>query len=166
MALYLDTETTGLSAAAGDRIVEVAIVNDVGKVLLNTLVNPDRSIPPRATEIHGITDAMVANAPSYDSVWRELHRIVSGEHLIIYNAAYDTTFFPDRLKCAIQVSCAMVTFAKTYAAGDSRHTRSTWKSLDVATRHIAYKWEGDPHRALADALACKAVWQWLRNRKS
>jgi len=45
MSLFLDTETTGLSPAAGDAIVELAIVDSGGRIILNTLVDPGRTIP-------------------------------------------------------------------------------------------------------------------------
>jgi len=52
--VYLDTETTGLSPGNGARIVEIAILDDDGRPLLDTLVNPDCEIPDEASSIHGI----------------------------------------------------------------------------------------------------------------
>jgi DNA polymerase III epsilon subunit-like protein len=54
MPVYLDTETTGLSPARGDAIVEVAIVDSCGRALIDTLVNPGRHISWQATQVHGI----------------------------------------------------------------------------------------------------------------
>ncbi|MCW3664158.1 3'-5' exonuclease, partial [Burkholderia cenocepacia] len=58
--ILLDTETTGLDESA--EIVEIAVIDDAGNVLLNTLVKPKHPIPNSATAIHGITNAMVATA--------------------------------------------------------------------------------------------------------
>ena len=66
--LYLDTETTGLSPSRGDRIVELAVVDDAGCPVINTLVNPERDIPWDAVRIHGITDEMVAQAPTMEEL--------------------------------------------------------------------------------------------------
>ena len=57
--VYLDTETTGLSARAGARLVEVAIVDDSGTPLFDSLINPGIPIPWGASSIHGISDSMV-----------------------------------------------------------------------------------------------------------
>ncbi|NDD11792.1 MAG: hypothetical protein EB072_03880 [Betaproteobacteria bacterium] len=56
MPVFLDTETTGLSPSSGDKIVEIAIVDGSGRILLNSLVDPGRAIPWHATNVHGITD--------------------------------------------------------------------------------------------------------------
>ena len=153
MLLFLDTETTGLSAAAGDRIVEVAIVDESGRALIDTLVDPGRSIPTSATRIHGITDRMVRGAPTLEALMPEIRRIVGGSHVVIYNATYDAPFFPEELGFAAQISCAMRRYA------EMRYGR--WVKLDVAAHAVGHRWTGQAHRALADALACRSVWNWL-----
>lgn len=156
MALYLDTETTGFSAYSGDVIVEVAIVDDTGRTIMDTLVNPRRPIPWQATNVHGITDAMVRGKPSIEQLLPRIHEIIANEHVVVYNAAFDTQFFPDRLRQARMVSCAMTRFAQEQGG--------PWRKLEVAARHVGHCWTGDAHRALADALACRSVWLWLEQR--
>ena len=85
----LDTETTGLHPAA--RIVEIAVTTASGTVLLNTLINPGEAIPPEATAIHGIDDAMVAGAPSFSDVLPRLTEALAGRKVVIYNSEYDTS---------------------------------------------------------------------------
>ena len=156
MALFLDTETTGFSPGAGDAIVEVAIVDEDGRAVIDTLVNPQRSIPWQARNIHGISDDMVRGMPTLDQVLPHVRQVIAGEQVVIYNAEFDTRFFPDRLRHARMVSCAMTRFAQELGG--------PWRKLDVAARHVRHRWTGDPHRALADALACRAVWMWLQKR--
>ena len=84
MTLYLDTETTGFSPAAGDAVVEIAIVDDFGCSVINTLVNPRRSIPWQARNIHGISDEMVRGKPTLDQLLPRIHEIVAGEQVVIY----------------------------------------------------------------------------------
>jgi len=153
MALYLDTETTGLHASGGDTIVEIAIVDERGVALINTLVNPRRSIPWYASNVHGISDSMVKGMPTLDDLYPQIRKVISGQQLVIYNAPFDTSFFPTRLSEAKSVDCAMRGFASAMG-GRSR-------KLDVAAAHVGHVWTGDAHRALADTLACRSVWRWL-----
>jgi DNA polymerase III subunit epsilon len=158
--LFLDTETTGLSPPK-DKVVEVAIADIDGNVLLDTLVNPGRPIG-FATTIHHITDDMVAGAPTSKQLWPKIQGIVRGSHLIIYNAQFDTGFFPDKLECAEKVSCAMLRFAKIY--GQKRYGSYTWQKLTTAADYIGYTWKGDAHRALADVQATRALWKWMERQ--
>jgi len=80
----LDLETTGLDPRT-DLVVAAAIIPVVGgepRAGYVTLVNPGRTIPPAASAIHGITDAMVESAPTIDEALRHIDR-VAGRHLIV-----------------------------------------------------------------------------------
>lgn len=156
MALFLDTETTGFSPGAGDTIVEVAIVDDHGRTLIDTLVNPRRSIPWQASNVNGIYDDMVRGKPTLEQLLPLIREAIADEQVVIYNAEFDSRFYPGRLRQAKMVSCAMTRFAD---ALDGR-----WRKLEEAARHVRHRWTGDPHRALADALACRSVWLWLEKR--
>ena len=155
MPVFLDTETTGLSPAKGDMIVEIAIVNDDGRTMIDTLVDPGRSIPWQASRIHGITQEMVRGKPSLTELMPRIMDIVRGEEVVIYNANFDAPFFPGRLAQASAIRCAMIQFAEAQGGG-------RWRKLDVAAQHVGHRWTGAAHRALADAQACRSVWQWLR----
>lgn len=157
MALYLDTETTGFSAYAGDRIVEIAIVDESGHAVMESLVNPRRPIPWQATNVHRITDSMVRGKPTLEQLLPRIGEIIAGERVVIYNATFDVQFFPDQLRQAKTVSCAMTRFADALGG--------RWQKLDVAARHVGHRWTGEAHRALADSLACRSVWQWLEQQK-
>ena len=100
MTLFLDTETTGLNPGAGDTIVEVAIVDDLGRTLIETLVNPRHPIPSQVRMIHGISDKMVRTKPTLQQVLPRIHEIIAGERVVIYNAKFDKSFFPGRLRHA------------------------------------------------------------------
>jgi DNA polymerase III epsilon subunit-like protein len=96
MALYLDTETTGLHASGGDAIVEIAIVDERGVALINTLVNPNRTIPWHASNVHGLSDSMVRGMPDLNDLLPQIRKVISGQQLVIYNAPFDVSFFPNR----------------------------------------------------------------------
>lgn len=159
---FLDTETTGLHPPH-DKLVELAIINETGDAVLDTLVNPERAIG-FATQIHGISDAMVATAPTMETLWPQIRDIVAGNHIVIYNAQFDTRYFPDQLKCAAKISCAMLRFAPIYGEVHPTYGSFTWQKLTTAAAHIDYEWVGDPHRALADTLATRALWIWMEHK--
>lgn len=91
----IDTETTGMSPANGDRVVEVAAVCIRDGALAqeySSLVQPGRAIPADATRVHGITDAMVAQAPTPAGVARTLRETCAGLPLVFHNAPFDLPF--------------------------------------------------------------------------
>jgi DNA polymerase-3 subunit epsilon len=93
--LALDTETTGMSPASGDRLVEVAYVPIAdGKAGegWSSLVRPGRPIPVGASNVHRITDPMVAGAPGYAEVGRVVRQACADLPLVFHNAPFDLPF--------------------------------------------------------------------------
>ena len=158
--IYLDSETTGLSSS--DKMVELAIIDDEGHVLINTLLDPQKRISQGAYEVHGISDDMVADAPTLQQLESEIIQVVENKHVIIYNAKFDLRYLTTKVKKAMgDVSCCMEAFAPVYGEWNSYRQSYKWQPLPIAAKHIRYKWEGTAHRALSDTLACRAVWHWL-----
>lgn len=161
MIYFLDTETTGLRNA---EMVECAIIDDTGRTVLDTLCNPGFPIPPDATRIHGITDAMVAEAPPADAVRAFVLELVRANTVVIYNAAYDVQFFPGIRDSAAAIPCCMLAAAPLFGAWSEHHGSYSWPKLQDAAAKCGFVSEEAAHRARADTLACRAVWHWLRNR--
>lgn len=93
--IALDTETTGMTPAAGDRLCEVARVAIVDGELgeeWSSLVHPARAIPWGATRVHGISDAMVAGAPPAAQVGGVLREACGDWLLVFHNHAFDLPF--------------------------------------------------------------------------
>ncbi len=94
--VVLDTETTGLEPAEGHRIIEIGCVELVNRRLsgnnFQQYINPDREIDAGAVEVHGITNASLADQPRFEAVAPELLGYLAGAELIIHNAPFDLGF--------------------------------------------------------------------------
>jgi DNA polymerase-3 subunit epsilon len=94
--VVLDTETTGLNARNGDRIVEVGCVELVGRKpsgrRLHLYLNPEREVPIDAQRIHGLSDEFLADKPKFRDVASEVAEFIRDAELVIHNAAFDMEF--------------------------------------------------------------------------
>jgi DNA polymerase-3 subunit epsilon len=100
--IFLDTETTGLNAQAGDRIVEIGCVEMVGRRLTGDnrhfYLNPQRPSHPDALRVHGLTDEFLADKPRFEAIADELLRYLAGAELVIHNAPFDIGFLDEEFK--------------------------------------------------------------------
>jgi DNA polymerase-3 subunit epsilon len=148
--IILDTETTGLGEDA--EICELAIINIRGDELFNRLIKPMRPIPPEASKIHGITDNMVVDAPTWADVHDEIMAIITGaSRLLIYNEAFDIKLIRQSAFAAgmsdkaldwlllIHSQCVMEKFAEWYGDWNDYYQTYRWQKLSTAE-----------HRALED----------------
>lgn len=94
--VVLDTETTGLEVLNGHRIIEIGAVEILNRRLtgrtFHKYINPDRAIDDGAKEVHGITEAFLADKPRFAEVWPELDAFLRGAELVIHNAPFDIAF--------------------------------------------------------------------------
>ncbi|CAN8139093.1 DNA polymerase III subunit epsilon [uncultured Thiomicrorhabdus sp.] len=99
--ILMDTETTGFDPQTGDRIIEIGAVELVKRRLTGNnyhqYINPERSIPAEAIQVHGITDDRVANEPKFAEVIDAFMQYVEGAELIIHNAPFDVGFINHEL---------------------------------------------------------------------
>ena len=91
--LFLDTETTGLSAEGGDRVIELGCVELVNRKLtgnnLHFYFNPGRDSHEDALKVHGISNEFLRDKPKFNDVVQEILDYVQGAEIIIHNAALD-----------------------------------------------------------------------------
>lgn len=94
--LIMDTETTGLDALKGDRVIEVGIVEMVGRKFtgekLHVYLNPQRGMDEEVIRIHGISEAFLADKPTFDKVAKDLYDFMDGAEIIAHNASFDMNF--------------------------------------------------------------------------
>lgn len=99
--IVLDTETTGLEAAQGHRIIEIGCVELVNRRPTDNhfhhYLQPDREIDEGAIEIHGITNEFLRDKPRFEDVAEQFLEFIRGAELIIHNAAFDVGFIDHEL---------------------------------------------------------------------
>ena len=100
--IVLDTETTGLSAENGDRIIEIGCVELVGRKLTGNnkhfYLNPERDSHEDALKVHGISNEFLKDKPKFAAVADELLDYLQGAEIIIHNAPFDVSFLNKELE--------------------------------------------------------------------
>jgi DNA polymerase III subunit epsilon len=148
----IDIETTG-GLANRDKITEIAIVLFDGDRIIDqwdTLINPERSIPPEITRITGITNQMVADAPKFYEVASKVVEMTEGTVFVAHNVRFDYSFIKEEFRqlgytftkkqlCTVRLTRKAFPGLSSYSLGNLiRHF-----GISVANRH----------RALDDTLA-------------
>jgi DNA polymerase III subunit epsilon len=99
--VVLDTETTGLSAENGDRIIEIGCVELFNRKLtghnLHHYINPERDSHEDALKVHGISNEFLRDKPKFAELADEILEYLSGAELIIHNAPFDLSFLNKEL---------------------------------------------------------------------
>ena len=94
--IVLDTETTGLDAKNGHRIIEIGCVEMINRRLTGNhfhyYINPEREIDEGAQEVHGISLEFLQDKPKFNEIVEEFLSYVDGAELIIHNASFDVGF--------------------------------------------------------------------------
>ena len=99
--IVLDTETTGLEAEKGHRLVEICCLEldrrlPTGK-FFHTLINPEREVPPEAVNIHGLSGEKLKTAPLFSQIADPLLEFIGDSRLVIHNAEFDLKFLNSEL---------------------------------------------------------------------
>ncbi len=100
--IVLDTETTGLSAAQGHRIIEIGCVELVNRRLTgrewHRFINPERDIDEGAERVHGISRESLEDKPYFNEIAEEFLEFIQDAELVIHNADFDVGFLDHELK--------------------------------------------------------------------
>ena len=151
--VVFDLETTGVSVEH-DVIIEIAAVKVVkGKVVdtFQTLVNPERPIPPGASRVNGITDDMVADAPLIDEALEAFLEFIGDAVLVGHNIqSFDMNFIYDASMSVFQKPVTNDFIDTLYMARKCLPELNNHKLVDLAAHYHISK-EG-AHRALNDCM--------------
>ncbi len=155
--VFIDLETTGANFAR-DRILEIGIV-EVGPDGVReweSLVNPGVPVTPFITDLTGIDDAMVADAPSFESLATTLRERLAGKLFIAHNARFDYGFMKAEFaRLGIDFRATVLCTVKLSRKLFPHHPRHNLDTL-IARHDIVVDAR---HRALADASVLWALWQ-------
>lgn len=154
--LIMDTETTGLDALKGDRVIEVGIVEMIGRKFtgekLHVYINPQRGMDEEVIRIHGISEAFLTDKPTFNQVAQQLYDFMDGAEIIAHNASFDMSFlnmefnkvglsdFADR----VQVTDSLM-MAKQQYPGQKNTLDALVRRLDVGKQDRTF------HGALLDS---------------
>ena len=98
----MDTETTGMDPATGDRIVEIGCVEMVDRMLtgnhFHVYINPERDMPVEAFNVHGLSEEFLSDKPVFATIAQDFANYIDGGELIIHNAAFDMKFLDHELE--------------------------------------------------------------------
>ena len=102
--IVLDTETTGLEPATGDRIVEIGAVELFNQLptgrTYHQYLNPERTMPKEAFDVHGLGDDFLRDKPLFRAIGRAFLDFIGDAQLVIHNAAFDMKFLNHELQRA------------------------------------------------------------------
>jgi len=156
--VFLDLETTGLDAIMGDAICEIGAFKVRNRKIIDkfhTLVNPERSIPSEAQQVHKISEADVKFAPPFRKIAPKLISFVSGSVVCAYNVSFDMGFVTHQLKAAGYQALSgpaldILTMARDVLSLSRYTLGSVAQSLGLSNGATV-------HRALEDALVSYRV---------
>jgi DNA polymerase-3 subunit epsilon len=163
--IVLDTETTGLNAKLGDRVIEIACVEMINRRLtgkhFHCYVNPEREIDEGALKVHGITLEFLADKPKFAEKADEFLTFIADDTLVIHNAAFDIGFLNAELVRAGRPAIARDRVIDTLALARRKHPGGP-NSLDVLmSRYGIDSSKRVKHGALLDAELLAEVYSEL-----
>lgn len=160
--LVVDFETTGSSPRQGDKIIQIgAVAIDDGQIVdrFSTWINPEQAIPPFITQLTGITDEMVKDAPTIEDAFPRFLRMLEGRTFVAHNAFFDLQFLQEALHSqgyytfdgyvldTVELARLLMPMQNSYRLGELT------SDLDIA--------HDRPHQADSDALATAELYIYL-----
>ena len=156
--IVLDTETTGLEASQGHRIIEIGCVELINRRLTGNhyhqYINPRRDIDQGAIEVHGITSEFLADKPEFEKIAAEFVDYIAGAELIIHNAPFDLGFLNTELQrvndghSRLEDACSIV---DTLVMARGKHPGQRNNLDALCQRYGVDNSQRDLHGALLDA---------------
>ena len=153
--IVFDTETTGLDPKTGDRLVEIGCIELVNRVptgrTFHAYFNPERSMPIEAEQVHGLSDAFLADKPCFREHVLELLDFVADSPLVAHNAQFDFGFVNFELDACGHPCISLDRMIDTLAIARRRHPGAKHSLDALCTRYGIDRSHRVRHGALLDA---------------
>ncbi len=153
--IIFDTETTGLSPAGGDRMVEIGCIEMVGRVETgrhyHCYFNPERPMPSEAEAVHGLSDNFLSDKPRFADKVEELLEFIGDAPLVAHNASFDFGFLNHELERCGRPGVCMSRMVDTLMLARSRHPGAKHSLDALCTRFGVDRSQRVKHGALLDA---------------
>ena len=160
--IVFDTETTGLSPAAGDRMVEIGCIEMVGRVEtgrhFHCYFNPERPMPSEAEAVHGLSDIFLSDKPRFADKAQELLEFIGDAPLVAHNASFDFGFLNNELGRCGHPNVCMTRMVDTLILARSRHPGAKHSLDALCTRYGVDRSQRVKHGALLDAQLLAQVY--------
>ncbi|MEP9354557.1 DNA polymerase III subunit epsilon [Xanthobacter sp. KR7-65] len=153
--IVLDTETTGLEAYGGDRLVEIGCVEMVNRILTGNVfhvyINPQRDMPVEAFNVHGLSAEFLSDKPVFAHVADDFLNFILDDTLVIHNAAFDIGFLNAELERLGRPAIARDRVVDTLALARRKHPGGGNRLDDLMNRYGIDSSRRVKHGALLDA---------------
>lgn len=160
--IVLDTETTGLDPLTGDRVVEIGCIELINHIPsgqhFHRYINPERPMPEAAFQVHGLSDAFLADKPRFAEIVDEFLEFIGDAPLVIHNAEFDMRFINAELSRLSLQPLPLTRAVDTLKLARQRFPGAQ-ASLDALCRRFGIdNSKRDKHGALLDADLLAAVY--------
>jgi DNA polymerase III subunit epsilon len=154
--IVFDTETTGLNAGGGDRLVEIGCIELIGRIetgrTFHAYVNPQRPMPPEAQAVHGLSDAFLADKPPFAEIADDLLAFLGDDAMLVaHNAMFDFGFLNAELARCSRAPIDLARMTDTVAMARKLHPGAKHSLDALCTRYGIDRSHRIRHGALLDA---------------
>ena len=153
--IVLDTETTGLDALRGDRLVEIGCIEILNRMptgqVFHRYINPQRDMPAEAFAVHGLSTEFLADMPLFHEIVEEFLEFIGDAPLVIHNASFDIAFINAELDRVKRVAIPRERLVDTLLLARRKHPGVSNRLDDLCSRYAIDNSRRTKHGALLDA---------------
>lgn len=160
--IILDTETTGLDAKKGDRVIEIGCIEIFNRIPtgreFHVFINPEREVPAEAEAVHGLSSMFLKDKPLFRAIASPFLEFIANDPLVIHNASFDVGFLNTEFERLKLKPLAVTRIVDTLALARRKHPAGP-NSLDALCKRYGIDTsKRTKHGALVDSLLLAEVY--------